>query len=93
MTKTASTETPENRIRRLIYRSSYTGTKETDRLLGAFSRAVLPSFDDKLLRHYEDMLDFGDPQIWSWVSGQADIPAEITNPALHHLMAWCRDRL
>lgn len=85
-------ETRENRIRRLIYRSSYTGTKETDKLLGAFARESLSDFSDADLTHYEDLLDVGDPIIWSWVSGQADVPANIDNPALHQLMAWCQKR-
>ena len=50
-------ESRDNRIRRLIYRSSYTGTKETDKLLGAFSREVLPNLTDAELDLYEDLLD------------------------------------
>ncbi|MCE2518140.1 MAG: succinate dehydrogenase assembly factor 2 [Alphaproteobacteria bacterium] len=85
-------ESRENRIRRLIYRSSYTGTKETDKLLGAFAREQLAGFDDAELTCYEDLLDFGDPVIWSWISLQSPEPANIDNPALTRLMAWCRDR-
>ena len=65
----ASEETRENRIRRLIYRSSYTGTKETDQILGAFSREVLATLDDAGLDAYEELLEYGDPAIWAWASG------------------------
>ncbi len=85
-------ESRENRIRRLVYRSSYTGTKETDQLLGGFSREVLPSLSNDELDLYEDLLDFGDPAIWSWVSKQADVPSNIDNAVLDRLIAWCHAR-
>lgn len=85
-------ETRENRIRRLIYRSSYTGTKETDQVLGAFSREVLPSLDDAGLDAYEELLEFGDPAIWAWASRQEQPPANISNIALDHLIRWCNER-
>ena len=88
----ASDETRENRIRRLIYRSSYTGTKETDQILGAFSREVLTTLDDLGLDAYEELLEYGDPAIWSWASGQVKPPANVSNVALDHLIRWCNTR-
>ena len=85
-------ESRENRIRRLVYRSSYTGTKETDKLLGAFSREVLPTLSDIELDLYEDLLDYGDPAIWSWVSKQSDVPANVNNAVLEQLIIWCQNR-
>ena len=89
---TAPDETRPNRIRRLIYRSSYTGTKETDKLLGLFAREVLPTLDDGELDLYEDFLDYGDLAIWSWVSKQSDVPANVDNPVLMRLIDWCQNR-
>ena len=83
-------ETRDNRIRRLIYRSSYTGTKETDKILGAFSRDVLPLLSDNELDLYEELLDFGDPAIWSWASQQSEVPANINNSVLNRLIDWCQ---
>ena len=83
-------ETRANRIRRLIYRSSYTGTKETDKILGAFSKDVLPLLSDNELDLYEELLDFGDPAIWSWASQQSEVPANINNSVLDRLIDWCQ---
>ena len=83
--------TPEhrtNRIRRLIYQSSYTGMRETDQLLGPFARDCLDLMDDQELDAFEDLLDYGDPAIWGWVSGNETIPPNMNNPALIRLMAW-----
>lgn len=77
-----------NRIRRLIYQSSYTGMRETDQILGPFARDCLDKMTDQDLDAYEDLLDFGDPTIWGWVSGNDPVPSNITNPVLVQLMDW-----
>jgi antitoxin CptB len=92
MKSLAMTENRTQRIRRLIYRSSYTGTKETDHLLGGFARDILPDMDDAGLDAYEELLDAGDPTIWAWVSGQEEYPDEISNVALDKLINWSREQ-
>ena len=57
----------ENRniwIKKLIYRSKYTGTRETDLLLGNFAEKYLKSLNDDELLSYENLLVSGDPRIW-----------------------------
>jgi succinate dehydrogenase flavin-adding protein (antitoxin of CptAB toxin-antitoxin module) len=57
----------ENRslyIKKLIYRSKYTGTRETDILLGSFAEKRLANLSDDKLLIYEKLLDSGDPRIW-----------------------------
>ena len=57
----------ENRtiwIKKLIYRSKYTGTKETDLLLGNFAENYLTKLNDDQLMNYEKLLVSGDPHIW-----------------------------
>ena len=57
----------ENRdiwIKKLIYRSKYTGTRETDLLLGNFAEKYLKKLNDDELLSYEKLLISGDPRIW-----------------------------
>ena len=57
----------ENRdiwIKKLIYRSKYTGTRETDLLLGNFAEKYLKNLNDDELSSYEKLLISGDPRIW-----------------------------
>ena len=57
----------ENRdiwIKKLIYRSKYTGTRETDLLLGNFAEKYLKNLNDDELLSYEKLLVSGDPRIW-----------------------------
>ncbi|MGC6517997.1 MAG: succinate dehydrogenase assembly factor 2 [Candidatus Puniceispirillaceae bacterium] len=70
------TETDEMMMRRLIYRASYTGMKETDLLLGQFAKRHLPQLDRAGLMEFEALLDAGDPAIFAWVRGDEDVPAE-----------------
>lgn len=57
----------ENRdiwIKKLIYRSKYTGTRETDLLLGNFAEKYLKNLNEDELLSYEKLLISGDPRIW-----------------------------
>src|SRR3546814_11393524 len=47
------------RRKRLYYRSAYTGTKETDVLLGAFAARHLADLDDRQVDDYETLLEIG----------------------------------
>ena len=67
-------ETRVNRIRRLIYQSSYTGTRETDLLLGQFANRYLNDLEDQQLDDYEALLSQGDQNILAWVRGDLKIP-------------------
>ncbi|OFX04843.1 MAG: hypothetical protein A3D94_07865 [Alphaproteobacteria bacterium RIFCSPHIGHO2_12_FULL_66_14] len=78
----------ETRRKRLLYRSIYRGNKENDILLGQFARAHIASFGAVELDQYERLLDTGDNDIFDWVSGKADIPAEADTPVLRLLMAF-----
>ena len=51
-------------IKKLIYRSKYTGTRETDILLGNFADNHLKNLDDDDLLAYQSLLNSGDPRIW-----------------------------
>ena len=75
-------ETRALRIKRLIYRASYTGMKETDLLLGQFAQLYLPDLSDAGLDEFQALLDAGDPNIFAWVRGDAQPPANLNGPVL-----------
>ncbi len=78
----------ETRRKRLLYRSVYRGNKENDILLGQFARAHIAGFDAAELEQYERILEAGDNDIYDWVSGRAEIPAEVDSPVLRRLLAF-----
>ena len=69
-------ETDEKMMRRLVYRASYTGMKETDLLLGQFAKRHLPDLARPQLEEFEALLDAGDPSIFAWVRGDEIVPEE-----------------
>lgn len=62
------------RRRKLLYRSIYTGTRETDLLLGGFARAHLDGFDHDQLDVYEALLAIEDPRLYTWIVGMETPP-------------------
>ena len=70
------------RVKRLIYRSSYTGMKETDLLLGQFAARYLTELSDDELDMFEALLDAGDPKILAWVQGDEEVPKAFQGPVI-----------
>ncbi len=82
-------ESLQDRLKRLIYRSSYTGMKETDLLLGRFAKAYLPEFDAGQLDRYEVLLATNeDPQIYAWAIGRDAVPQEYNTDVMLLLKAF-----
>jgi antitoxin CptB len=69
-------ESRDVRIKRLRYRSSYTGTKETDVLLGHFAARYLAGLSPQLLDQYEALIENSDPDLFMWISGRKPVPPE-----------------
>ena len=76
------------RRKRLYYRSAYTGTKETDVLLGAFARRHLGELDERQLDDYEKLLEIDDPRLYKWSTAQETPPAEYDTPVLRLIQAF-----
>ena len=69
-------EIHEHRLKRLHMRSMRRGIKEMDLILSAYAEARLPQMDDAGLTLYDQMLNENDHDLYLWVSGQAEAPAE-----------------
>lgn len=62
------------RLKRLQYRSMHRGCKETDLILGEFSKTHLPTLHTEELDAFEALLDEDDVDIWNWLVGKTDTP-------------------
>ena len=91
MTTNTTDEARESRIRRLVYRSIYTGTKETDIILGTFARRTLHTLDDTLLDEYEALIENSDPDLYMWISGRKPVPADWDGPIMRRLQEFKLD--
>ena len=77
---------------RLTFRSWHRGTQESDFLLGSFADSCLSVLDEDQLRRFEALLDCSDPDLFDWILGANEPPAEHNHDVLHLLRAyWTRE--
>ncbi len=82
----------EHRLKRLAYRSRYTGTKETDVFLGMFADIHMADLTEEMLDEYEALIENADPDLYLWISGRAPVPARWDTPIMRLLQSLTVDR-
>ena len=55
--------------KKIIYRSNYRGTKEMDKLLGAFTKRYIDELDNEDLIDLEKLLDIDDNNLYNFFNG------------------------
>ena len=55
---------------KIIYRASYRGTKEMDKLLGSFTKKYIDQFNELELKSLCDLLDYDDENLYRFNQGQ-----------------------
>ena len=74
-----------DRRKRLKYRSFYTGTKETDLILGNFAEKYIDTLNVEQLEEYEELLKIEDPRLYKWITGM-EVPPEGCQTAILELI-------
>ena len=59
----------EDLKKKIIYRSTYRGTKEMDTLLSSFTKKYINTFNDKELKCLLDLLDLDDENLYKFNQG------------------------
>ena len=55
--------------KKIIYRSNYRGTKEMDKLLGAFTKKYIDQLDDNDLINLDKLLNIDDNNLYNYYNG------------------------
>ena len=55
--------------KKIIYRSNYRGTKEMDKLLGAFTKKYIETLNIKDLNDLEELLNIDDANLYNFYNG------------------------
>ena len=55
--------------KKIIYRSNYRGTKEMDKLLGAFTKKYIETLSIKELKDLEELLNIDDTNLYNFYNG------------------------
>lgn len=67
------------RRKRLIYRSRYRGSLESDLFFGRFADVYVNRLDECQLERYEALLEESDQDLFAWISGRVEVPARHRN--------------
>lgn len=76
----------ENWRKKLVFRSWHRGTREMDLLIGSFADAHVAGFGAAELELFDQILRINDPDLYNWVSGRENPPANLENPVLTLLL-------
>ncbi|GAQ92065.1 hypothetical protein KFL_009160010 [Klebsormidium nitens] len=90
----AELEEKRRSINKILYRSRQRGLLELDLLIGKWASENVPRMDGQAMDHYTQILDEENPDLWKWLTEQAEAPADLkTNPVFESLCKYVRKDL
>ena len=81
-------ESLENRKKRLLHRSRYRGTRESDILMGQFATARLEGMTPAELDQWERLLKEADQDVLAWIYGRRPVPARHDHSLMQALQSF-----
>jgi antitoxin CptB len=77
----------QNLRNKLIFRSDHRGTKEMDLILGSFAKEHVPHMNAQELAQFEEILKENDPNLYNWITGKEDPPANVVSDVFEKIKA------
>ncbi len=74
--------------KRLLYKSSNRGWKETDILLGEFTKRNIALMNDVQLSMLDILLDEPDVEIFNWITKKTEVPQKHNNEVMQMLQEF-----
>lgn len=78
----------DDRRKRLLYRSTHRGMKETDTLLGGYASACLASMPEDDLSEFELLMDESDNDLMNWILEREPLPDGPLMNVLENIIAY-----
>ena len=78
----------DSRVKMLLYRCKYTGTKETDELLYRFALARLPEMSEDQFQRFNALVDDADPDLYMWIAKRRAVPARWDDDVMAMLQSF-----
>ena len=88
---TGSTRTSADldvRRRRILFRSWHRGLREMDLIMGRFADAEIGTMSDEDLATFEGLIEVPDADLYRWITGEAETPANYDTPVFRRLKAF-----
>ncbi len=76
------------RRRRILFRAWHRGTREMDLMMGQFADASLRGLSDEELTDLEALMEVPDRDVFSWLSGELELPGNYDTPVFHKVRAF-----
>ena len=76
------------RRKRLRFRAWHRGMREMDLVLGPFADAAVAGFTEAEVAQFEALMEAPDPDIYSWITGAAPVPADFDTALFKRLCAF-----
>jgi antitoxin CptB len=83
-----SSEGLDDRRKRLLFRAWRRGVRETDLIVGRFADVYIDRFDEAALDDFERLIEVPNAELYNWVSGEAQVPAEHDTTVLRDLKTF-----
>jgi antitoxin CptB len=84
---TISSEGLDARRRKVLWRAWHRGTKEMDLVMGRFADAEIHAMSDRDLADFEALIEVPDRDLFAWVTGKEETPANYDLPVFRRLVA------
>lgn len=79
---------PEARLKRLTFRAWRRGFKEADLIMGRFADTRLYDLSPDEVDEFERLLDAPDTEVYAWICGTIETPANYDGPVLDALKSF-----
>lgn len=78
----------DNKRKQLIFRAWHRGTREMDLILGSFADTFVPQMSEAELEDFARFLEFADPQLYNWYTGQTPVPANLRDAMMERYLNY-----
>jgi antitoxin CptB len=85
---TRSSDGLDHRRRKILFRAWHRGIKEMDLIMGRFADSRLDQLAAGQLDEFEVLMRVPDQQLYAWINGSEEVPAERDTPLLHELRTY-----
>ena len=80
----------DNRRKRILYRATHRGTKESDFIIGGFFTERAAGLSDAQVSEAEALIEESDIDLINWVMGREEIPAKWQAGIFADVLAYYR---
>ena len=78
--------------KRLIYKATHRGMRETDKLIGSFALARIVSFSNRELTSFDRLLDESDNDLLNWIMRREEAPTRVDSKLITQIILFNNDQ-